>query len=319
MFFATVSFRPKWMALVGAAVLAAGHATIAAAATLTISGQPPTTATVGQTYTFTPTVTRANDNRLRFTVYNKPSWMEFSSYRGTLSGAPRSRHAGNVYRNIVIKVSDGRTSVRLPAFSVTVKSGSTTTPTPTPTPEPSPTPTNTPPTITGTPGTTVTVGQAYSFQPAATDKDGNALTFSITGQPSWATFSTSTGRLSGTPTVAGTHSGIVISVNDGKVTTSLSAFSIVVSQAVVNGKAQLSWTPPTTNTDGSTLTNLSGYRVSYGNSATALTKSVLISNPGVTSHLVENLAAGTWYFTVKALTASGTEGDASRTVSKTIQ
>jgi hypothetical protein len=313
MFLATVSFRPKWMALVGAAVLAAGHATIAAAATLTISGQPPTTATVGQSYTFAPTVTRANDNRLRFTVYNKPSWMEFSSYRGTLWGTPSSRHAGNVYRNIVIKVSDGRTSVRLPAFSITVKSGSTTTPTPTPTP------TNTPPTITGTPGTAATVGQAYSFQPAATDQDGNTLTFSITGKPLWATFSTSTGRLSGTPTVAGTHSGIVISVNDGNVTTSLSAFSIAVSQAVAIGKAQLSWTPPTTNTDGSTLTNLSGYRVSYGNSATALTRSVLISNPGVTSHLVENLSVGTWYFSVKALTASGTEGDASTTVAKTIQ
>jgi hypothetical protein len=309
MFLATVSFRPKWMALVGAAILAAGHATIAAAATLTISGQPPTTATVDQAYTFTPTVTRANDNRLRFTVYNKPSWMEFSSYRGTLSGTPRSRHAGYVYRNIVIRVSDGRTSVRLPAFSVAVKSGST----------PTPTPTNTPPTITGTPSAAATVGQAYAFQPAATDADGNALTFSITGKPSWATFSTSTGRLSGTPTVAGTDSGIVISVNDGMATTSLSAFSIAVGQAVVNGRAQISWTPPMTNTDGSTLTDLSGYRVSYGISATSLTKSVLISNPGVTSHLVENLSAGTWYFAVNARTASGAESSASSVVSKTIQ
>ena len=39
-----------------------------------------------------------------------------------------------------------------------------------------------------------------SFVPTASDVDaGDALTYSITNQPSWASFSTSTGELSGTP------------------------------------------------------------------------------------------------------------------------
>jgi hypothetical protein len=52
-------------------------------------------------------------------------------------------------------------------------------------------------------------------------------TFSIVGQPSWATFSTKSGLLSGTA-VKGTYNGIVISVTDGCASASLPAFSIKV-------------------------------------------------------------------------------------------
>ncbi len=84
--------------------------------------------------------------------------------------------------------------------------------------------------INGTPLTSVTSGTAYSFTPTASDANSDPLTFSIANRPTWATFSTSTGRLSGTPasTDVGTTSGIAISVSDGKVSTSLAAFSIAV-------------------------------------------------------------------------------------------
>jgi hypothetical protein len=62
--------------------------------------------------------------------------------------------------------------------------------------------TNSAPVITGTPATAVTAGSAYSFIPAASDGDGDTLTFSIVNKPSWASFSTSTGELSGTPVVS---------------------------------------------------------------------------------------------------------------------
>jgi hypothetical protein len=55
------------------------------------------------------------------------------------------------------------------------------------------------PVISGTPATSATVGKAYAFQPSASDPDGNTLTYSIVNRPGWATFSSSTGRLSGTP------------------------------------------------------------------------------------------------------------------------
>src|SRR5688572_28383160 len=58
--------------------------------------------------------------------------------------------------------------------------------------------TNAAPTMTGTPGSTAVVGQAYSFQPAAADANGDALTFTVANLPSWAAFNAQTGRISGT-------------------------------------------------------------------------------------------------------------------------
>lgn len=309
-------------ALLSAAVLAVGNMTTATAATtLTISGTPASTVAVGQVYSFTPSVSGSASTRLRYSVSGKPGWLNFSSYRGTLYGVPRTRHIGT-YPNIVIKVSDGRRTVRLAPFTITVTSAPTTTPTPTPTPDPTPTPTptNTAPTITGTPVTAINVGTAYSFRPTAADADGNTLTYSISGRPSWATFGTATGLLSGTPTAthAGVYSSIVISVSDGTATTSLPAFSIAVNQ-VSNGTAQISWMPPTTNTDGSSLTNLAGYRVAYGTSTASLTRVATVATAGVSSYTVENLSPGTWYFAVRAYTSTGLESTASTVVTKTIQ
>ncbi len=85
------------------------------------------------------------------------------------------------------------------------------------------------PTISGTPVTKINAGLLYSFQPTAADFAGNSatLTYSIQNKPSWATFSTTTGLLTGTA-VKGTYSGIVITVSDGCATASLPAFSIRV-------------------------------------------------------------------------------------------
>src|SRR5262249_20882338 len=86
------------------------------------------------------------------------------------------------------------------------------------------------PKISGTPATSVIVGQAYSFAPSPSDADHNTLTFSVANKPGWANFSGSTGQLWGTPFAdhVGTWSNIVISVSDGTSKVSLPAFSIVV-------------------------------------------------------------------------------------------
>jgi sugar lactone lactonase YvrE len=86
------------------------------------------------------------------------------------------------------------------------------------------------PTISGNPPTTAKAGSAYTFQPTSADFAGNTgtLSFSIAGLPSWATFSTTTGKLSGVA-VKGTYPGIVISVTDGCSGASLPPFTITVS------------------------------------------------------------------------------------------
>src|SRR5688500_5105432 len=109
------------------------------------------------------------------------------------------------------------------------------------------------PTISGIRPTGAIVGVAYNFQPKAADADGNTLSFSIQNKPSWLVFSTTTGRLSGTPSSAnlGTASNIIIRVSDGASTTSLPAFSITVRTATNNRAPTISRTPPTSVTVGS--------------------------------------------------------------------
>jgi hypothetical protein len=109
----------------------------------------------------------------------------------------------------------------------------------------------------------------------------------------------------------------VIRVSDGTATASLPAFSITV-LAVAGGSATLSWTPPTTNTDGSALTNLAGYRVRWGTSAGNYTSSVTLNNPGLSSYVVGSLVSGTYYFVVTALNSAGVESQSSNMASKTI-
>src|SRR5262249_37944906 len=168
--------------------------------------------------------------------------------------------------------------------------------------------TNHAPSITGTPTASVNASSPYSFTPTATDADGDTLAFTIQNKPAWAAFNTTTGRLSGTPAAAdvGTYSNIAITVNDGKTSTALSAFAIAVT-TVANGRATLSWTAPTENTDGSTLSNLAGYRIRYGTSASALTQTIVIDNASVTTYVVENLSPATWYFAVSAVNSQGAE------------
>jgi hypothetical protein len=58
---------------------------------------------------------------------------------------------------------------------------------------------NTPPVITGTPDATVVAEQPYSFTPEVSDAGHDELGFAVTNKPAWATFSTVTGALTGTP------------------------------------------------------------------------------------------------------------------------
>ncbi|WP_393943027.1 DUF4347 domain-containing protein, partial [Shewanella sp. S23-S33] len=89
---------------------------------------------------------------------------------------------------------------------------------------------NSAPTILGTPATNVAQGTLYNFMPTAADADGNSLVFDITNRPSWASFNTATGALSGTPSNAdvGMTTAIVISVSDGVLSASLPAFNLTV-------------------------------------------------------------------------------------------
>lgn len=179
---------------------------------------------------------------------------------------------------------------------------------------------NSPPSISGSAASSTLVGTAYSFSPAAADPDGDALSWSVTGKPADAAFSTVTGELSWTPQSAGVWSDIVITVTDSKgASSSLEPFSITVGQPVVHGRAALRWEAPDAYSDGSALPAnvLAGYRIYHGASETTLA-SVAEVDSLTTSLTIDDLEKGTHYFAVKALSDAGEEGELSAILSKAV-
>jgi|SRR5580704_5488146 hypothetical protein len=69
----------------------------------------------------------------------------------------------------------------------------------------------------------------------------------------------------------------------------------------------LSWRAPTENSNGSQLTNLSGYKIYYGESSGDYSSSIQVANPTLTTYVVENLARGHYYFALTSYTSSGEE------------
>jgi mannan endo-1,4-beta-mannosidase len=109
------------------------------------------------------------------------------------------------------------------------------------------------PSISGTPPTQAQVGKEYSFTPTIRNLGDTPMSFSISNKPSWASFSISSGRLSGTPTSAGTTTGVVISVSNGRGRAELPPFSIAVSAASQSaGSVRLSASPTSIASGGNT-------------------------------------------------------------------
>jgi hypothetical protein len=103
------------------------------------------------------------------------------------------------------------------------------------------------PVITGLAPATAVVGQTYNFQPTASDPTGVPLTFSIANGPKWAAFNAASGHMAGTPNASevGTYANITITASNGKTSSVLPAFSIVVKAAAATvAGLSISGTPP---------------------------------------------------------------------------
>lgn len=89
------------------------------------------------------------------------------------------------------------------------------------------------------------------------------------------------------------------------------------SSANKTGVVTLNWIPPTENSDGSTLVDLSGYNIYYGQSPDLLNNSISLNTAGLTSYVIENLDANTtYYFAITARNSQNSESGLSNIVSK---
>ena len=220
----------------------------------TITGTPASTIAQDASYSFTPTIGDVDlpGDVLTVIFSGLPTWMTTANTStGLISGTPTNDDVG-IYTGIDITVTDSfGASASLGAFSIEVTN------------------VNDAPTITGTPATEINVGETYDFTPVASDIDvGDTLTYSISGMPSWATFDTVTGNLTGTPTAGGIYPNIIITVtDDGTVPTALSAslpaFTITVNTPPV-AETGLFATPVDTDVSGTvTATDAEGDTLTY--------------------------------------------------------
>jgi hypothetical protein len=92
------------------------------------------------------------------------------------------------------------------------------------------------------------------------------------------------------------------------------------SPAAGDKSVTLSWSPPTRNSDGTSLTNLAGYTLHYGTESEDYTGSIEITSPTNTSYVVSGstFPPGTYYFAISAYNAQQVSSSMSGEVSVTV-
>jgi len=204
----TVTGLPSWMSFNATTRVLSGTSTAVGSWTVTVTATDPAGATVSKAFTVTtPNMapvagtipaqsmarnvasslsvagyfTDANGDALTFTATGLPAGLAIST-AGVISGTPTAA-LGNV--TVTVTAADGRGGTVSKAFTLTIA--------------------NTAPTAPAIANQTAAVGAAWSFTaPAFSDANGDALTYTISGMPSWMSFNASTRVLSGTPKPVGT-------------------------------------------------------------------------------------------------------------------
>ncbi len=89
---------------------------------------------------------------------------------------------------------------------------------------------------------------------------------------------------------------------------------------IVDHTATLTWDAPLTRMNGDSIAmgELQGYEIVYGHSADRLDNTITISSASTTTHTIENLDSGDWYFAVRAIDTEGLTSPLSQVVSKSI-
>ena len=181
------------------------------------------------------------------------------------------------------------------------------------------TPENQAPVISGSPAVSVVADAAYIFTPSASDPEGDSLSFSVANLPSWASFDTNTGTISGTPleTDVGVYANVSVSVSDGELSASITPFDIEVQTAVAaTGSLSLRWAAPSTRTDGTVLElhEIDGYCIYLGNSVSNLQMELDINDGGAVAHTFTSMPVGTYFVAVTAYDSEGNHSSFSNTI-----
>ena len=164
--------------------------------------------TVGTALSLQLAASDADGDTLGYATTGLPAGLAINTSTGHISGMPTAVGTSNV----TIAVSDGRGGTDTKTFTWTIV------------------PANLAPNLTNPGNQSGTVGVAVNLQLAASDPDGDTLGYAAIGLPAGLTINTSTGRISGTPTAAGS-SNVTIAASDGRGGSDTESFTWTVAPA----------------------------------------------------------------------------------------
>jgi len=163
---------------------------------------------------------------------------------------------------------------------------------------------------------TIIEGEELQFSATGTFSDGT--TQDLTTTATWLSSDIGVALISNVIS----SQGLVTSVFEGTTTITaevgnVSGTATLTVAIATPGSITLSWDAPTTNTDGTPLYDLAGYKIYFGTSSRNYPWSIDVGN--VTTYTLNNLSPGTYFFTVTSSNTSGIESDFSIEVSQTIE
>ena len=170
-----------------------------------------TSGNVGTRYQYAASASDIDHDPLTFSLGLAPAGMAVDPNTGVVVWTPTADEVGK--QQVILRVDDGRGSVTLQSFQVTVTNE------------------NYLPVFTTLAKTTVAAGLAYQYATHATDSNGDTITYSLITKPTGMTINASTGLVSWTaPTTLQTVQ-VVIQASDGKGGLATQAYSLIVASA----------------------------------------------------------------------------------------
>jgi len=158
-----------------------------------------------------------------------------------------------------------------------------------------------------------TFAQAQTAGSITFNANQTSATGSLTPKLTW-----STTPVASSCAASGAWSGTKFASGSETLASITASKSYTLTCAWGNGTATIQWAAPTQNTNGTALTDLQGFKIVYGTSASNLNLSQSVSGATAKSATIAALATGTWYFAVRAVNTSGVESANSAVVSRTI-
>jgi YD repeat-containing protein len=201
-----------------------------------------TTPQIGKVFAYTPTAVDPDKDPISYSLVGNfnPTGVTVDPTTGKVTWTPTAAQLGS--QQISLQVTDSKGGSSIQKLALTVINPVI----------------NRAPEITSTPRTQTGSGQVYVYQVAATDADGDKLTYTLTNPPAGMVIDTK-GLITWTPTAA--QSGVknvAITVSDSTLTTQ-QTYALTVGNTAINHSPEITSTPSfTTNLDKTYSYQLTG-------------------------------------------------------------